>query len=47
MHIEGKPFDRGYQHGTLLASEIAGYIRCFAAQKARRTRPERGNIRAD
>src|SRR5207244_527223 len=30
LHIEGKPYDRGYQHGTLMAPEIAGYLRCFA-----------------
>lgn len=26
LHIEGKPHDRGYQHGRLLATEIAGFI---------------------
>ncbi len=31
LHIEGQPYDRGYQHGRLLAPEIAGYLRCFAA----------------
>ena len=31
LHIEGKPYERGYQHGQLLAPEIAGYLRCFAA----------------
>ncbi|MBY0524226.1 MAG: hypothetical protein K2R98_12550 [Gemmataceae bacterium] len=31
LHIEGEPYERGYQHGRLLASEIAGYVRCFAA----------------
>jgi hypothetical protein len=31
LHIEGEPYDRGYQHGQLLAPEIAGYLRCFAA----------------
>lgn len=31
LHIEGAPYDRGYQHGRLLASEIAAYVRCFAA----------------
>src|SRR5438067_1548005 len=30
LHIEGKPYDRGYQHGTLMTPEIAGYLRCFA-----------------
>lgn len=30
LHIEGKPYDRGFQHGRLLAPEIAGYVKCFA-----------------
>lgn len=25
IHIEGKPYDRGYQYGTLMAKEIAGF----------------------
>lgn len=29
LHIEGKPYDRGYQHGYLLAKEIPEYLtRC-------------------
>jgi len=31
LHIEGEPYDRGYQHGRLMAAEIAAYLRCFAA----------------
>src|SRR5437899_930886 len=31
VHIEGEPYDRGYQHGRLLPSEIAGHLRCFQA----------------
>src|SRR6187397_60179 len=31
LHIEGEPYERGYQHGRLMASEIAAHIRCFAA----------------
>jgi hypothetical protein len=31
LHIEGEPYERGYQHGKLLAPEIAAYLRCFAA----------------
>src|SRR5262245_3255546 len=31
LHIEGEPYDRGYQHGRLLATEIAAHLRCFAA----------------
>jgi len=29
LHIEGEPYERGYQHGRLMAPEIAAYIRCF------------------
>jgi hypothetical protein len=31
LHVEGKPYDRGYQHGRLMAEEIAAHLRCFAA----------------
>jgi hypothetical protein len=31
LHVEGQPYERGYQQGRLLASEIEGYLRCFAA----------------
>ena len=31
LHIEGEPYERGCQHGRLLAEEIAAHIRCFAA----------------
>src|SRR5438067_2307692 len=31
LHVEGQPYERGYQHGRLLAAEIAAYVRCFAA----------------
>src|SRR6266508_105396 len=27
-------YERGYQHGQLLAPEIAAYVRCFAAQQS-------------
>ncbi len=31
LHIEGKPYDRGYQHGFLMADEITSYMaRCAA-----------------
>src|ERR1700747_2031295 len=33
LHIEGEPYERGYQHGRLLAPEIAGSLRCFAAMQ--------------
>src|SRR5437773_577408 len=31
LHIEGEPYDRGVQHGRLMAPEIAAFVRCFAA----------------
>jgi hypothetical protein len=30
LHIEGGPYERGYQHGRLLASEIAAHVRCYS-----------------
>jgi hypothetical protein len=34
LHVEGEPYERGVQHGRLLAPEIAAYIRCFAATQS-------------
>ena len=31
VHIEGAPYERGLQHGHLLAAEIADYIRALSA----------------
>ncbi len=31
LHVEGGPYDRGVQHGRLLAPEIAAHVRCCAA----------------
>jgi hypothetical protein len=31
LHIEGEPYERGVQHGRLLAPEIVAHLRCFAA----------------
>jgi hypothetical protein len=31
LHIEGEPYERGVQHGRLLATEIAANLRSFAA----------------
>src|SRR5271163_504956 len=31
LHIEGEPYERGVQHGRLLAPEIAAHVRCIAA----------------
>ncbi|MEI8037325.1 MAG: C45 family autoproteolytic acyltransferase/hydrolase [Verrucomicrobiota bacterium] len=36
VHIEGKPYERGMQHGRLLAPEIAGFILRLASN----TKPE-------
>src|SRR5262249_52916655 len=36
LHIEGAPYERGYQHGRLMPSEIAGAMRCFAALQSSR-----------
>ncbi len=33
LHIEGEPYDRGYQHGRLMAPEIADQIRTLAARQ--------------
>src|SRR5262245_52839757 len=34
LHIEGEPYERGVQHGRLLAPEIAAHVRCFAATRS-------------
>jgi hypothetical protein len=34
LHIEGEPYQRGLQHGRLLAEEIAAQIRCLAAMES-------------
>ncbi|HTU20231.1 MAG TPA: C45 family autoproteolytic acyltransferase/hydrolase [Gemmataceae bacterium] len=31
LHIEGEPYQRGLQHGRLMAEEIAAHVRCCAA----------------
>jgi hypothetical protein len=31
LHVEGEPYERGVQHGRLLAPEIAANVRCLAA----------------
>ncbi len=35
VHIEGKPYERGYQHGKLLAPEIAEYIKVLAVKRGK------------
>jgi hypothetical protein len=34
LHIEGAPYDRGYQHGRLLAPEIAEYVKTLAQSRS-------------
>lgn len=34
VHIEGRPYDRGYQYGYLLADEMAAYIRKLAVRES-------------
>src|SRR5438874_2494126 len=41
LHVEGQPYERGEQHGQLLASEIAAYVRCCATQHSAKA-PEEG-----
>jgi hypothetical protein len=34
LHIEGEPYDRGFQHGRLLAPEIADFVKALAAYRS-------------
>ena len=34
LHIEGEPYERGFQHGRLMAPEIAGFIRELAQYRS-------------
>ena len=36
LHIEGEPYERGYQHGRLMAGEIARFIAELATYRSRR-----------
>jgi hypothetical protein len=40
LHVEGRPYERGYQHGRLLADEIIAYVRCFAAMQSHKAPTE-------
>ena len=40
LHIEGKPYERGVQHGKLLAPEIAAHLRCYSSTLAPRAPSE-------
>ncbi len=39
LHIEGEPYERGYQHGRLLAPEIVDYVDTLAAKRSRKDDP--------
>src|SRR5262245_10474355 len=43
LHIEGEPYERGYQHGRLMAPEIAAYLRCSAALRGHKAPAEAWN----
>jgi hypothetical protein len=34
LHIEGEPYERGYQHGKLMAAEIADHVKTLAAARS-------------
>ncbi len=34
LHIEGEPYERGYQYGRLLAPEIADYVKALASYRS-------------
>lgn len=50
LHIEGKPYERGFQHGYLLAREIEGYVDRCASEldpKSKRAAWDNGRAAAD
>jgi Phospholipase B len=40
LHIEGEPYDRGYQHGCLMAREIENYIAALSEHRATKSPAE-------
>ena len=44
LHIEGAPYERGLQHGHLMAAEIVEFIKTRAACRMRQS-PDRGVAR--
>lgn len=40
LHIEGQPYDRGYQHGWLMAKEIENYIAALSEHRATKSPAE-------
>ena len=49
LHIEGEPYERGYQHGYLLSNEIVGYIERGSAELGNKSKKdwERSRITAN
>jgi hypothetical protein len=43
VHVEGEPYERGVQHGHLLAPEIESKLRCYAAHLGPRPPPRAGS----
>src|SRR5690348_14187212 len=35
LHIEGEPYERGYQHGRLMAPEITRFVGALAVYRSR------------
>ena len=42
LHIEGEPYERGYQHGRLMAPEIARFVGELARYRSTQRRPTPG-----
>ena len=40
LHIEGEPYERGYQHGRLMAPEIAGFLGEVARYRSSKAPPD-------
>src|SRR4051812_34596759 len=40
LHIEGEPYARGYQHGRLLARDIADFVRGVANEQSSKSPSE-------
>jgi hypothetical protein len=40
VHVEGAPYERGYQHGQLLAAEIVDYVKAIAEQRSHKAPAE-------
>src|SRR5262249_51732418 len=40
LHVEGEPYERGVQHGRLLAPEIAAFVRRFASTQSVKSPPD-------